>query len=245
MGKYGKWIGAGLGWAFGGPIGAAIGFGVGSLFSGHSSETRERETTYTETKDTRRNDFITALLVLSASIMKADGKVMKSELDFVKTFLKNNFGQATAEEAISILKDLLHKDIPLQDVCIQINANTQHQARLQLLHYMFGIAQADGHVCEAEVNKIEQIATYLNISTSDISSIKAMFYKDVNSAYKVLGIDKTATIAEIKKAYRKMAIEHHPDKLEHLGEDIRKGAEEKFREINTAYEQLKKERQFK
>lgn len=245
MGKYGKWIGAGLGWAFGGPIGAAIGFGVGSLFGSHSSETREKRRTYTETKDTRRNDFITALLVLSASIMKADGKVMKSELDFVKTFLKNNFGQTTAEEATIILKDLLHKDIPLQEVCMQINANTQHQARLQLLHYMFGIAQADGHVCEAEVNRIEQIASYLNISTSDISSIKAMFYKDVNSAYKILGIDKTATVAEIKKAYRKMAIEHHPDKLEHLGEDIRKGAEEKFREINTAYEQLKKERQFK
>jgi DnaJ like chaperone protein len=239
MGKYGKWIGAGLGWAFGGPIGAAIGFGVGSLFS-----TSERKQTYTETKNTGRNDFITALLVLSASVMKADGKIMKSELDFVKTFLKGNFGQDTATEATSILKDLLNKEIPLREVCMQINANTQYQARVQLLHYMFGIAQSDGHICEAEVNKIEEIASYLNVNTSDFASIKAMFYKDINSAYRILGIDNKATVTEIKKAYRKMAIEHHPDKLEHLGEDIRKGAEEKFREINAAYEQLKKERQF-
>lgn len=239
MGKYEKWIGAGLGWAFGGPIGAAIGFGVGSLFS-----TSERKQTYTETKNTGRNDFITALLVLSASVMKADGKIMKSELDFVKTFLKSNFGQDTATEATSILKDLLNKEIPLREVCMQINANTQYQARVQLLHYMFGIAQSDGHTCEAEVNKIEEIASYLNVNTSDFASIKAMFYKDINSAYRILGIDNKATVTEIKKAYRKMAIEHHPDKLEHLGEDIRKGAEEKFREINTAYEQLKKERQF-
>ncbi|MGB5988927.1 MAG: TerB family tellurite resistance protein [Marinifilaceae bacterium] len=239
MGKYEKWIGAGLGWAFGGPIGAAIGFGVGSLFS-----TSERKQTYTETKNTGRNDFITALLVLSASVMKADGKIMKSELDFVKTFLKDNFGQDTATEATSILKDLLYRQVPLKEVCMQINANTQYQARVQLLHYMFGIAQSDGHTCEAEVNKIEEIASYLNINTSDFSSIKAMFYKDINYAYRILGIDNKATVTEIKKAYRKMAIEHHPDKLEHLGEDIRKGAEEKFREINTAYEQLKKERQF-
>jgi DnaJ like chaperone protein len=177
--------------------------------------------------------------------MKADGKIMKSELDYVKKFLFKSFGETTATEAITILKDLLHKDIPLKDVCQQINVNTPYQARLQLLHYMFGIAQADGHVCEAEVKTIEKIAFYLDINSEDISSIKAMFYKDVNSAYKILCIEKTASIDEIKKAYRKKAIEHHPDKVEHLGEDIRKGAEEKFRQINEAYEQLKKERSFK
>lgn len=242
MGKYGKWIGAGLGWAFGGPIGAIIGFGIGSSFDGGSSTTRERQ--QASSVNTGRNDFVTALLVLSAAIMKADGKVMKSELDYVKNFLVKSFGQATASEAIIILKDLLDKDIPLKEVCQQITLNTKYQARLQLLHYMFGIAQADGHVCEAEVKKIEEIAYYLEISTSDITSIKAMFYKDVNSAYLVLSIDKTATNDEIKKAYRKKAIEHHPDKVEHLGEDIRKGAEEKFRKVNEAYEQLKKERAF-
>ena len=242
MGKYGKWIGAGLGWAFGGPIGALIGFAVGANFDGIGTITAER--TRTHTTNTGRNDFITGLLVLMAAVMKADGKVMKSELEYVKKFLAHNFGQSTATGALLILKDLLNKEIPLQDVCSQISANTKYQDRLQLLHYMFEIAKSDGHVNELEVKKIEEIAYFLNISSADISSIKAMFYKDVNSAYIVLGIDNTATVAEIKKAYRKKAIEHHPDKVEHLGEDIRKGAEEKFRQINEAYEQLKREKAF-
>lgn len=242
MGKYGKWIGAGLGWAFGGPIGALIGFAVGANFDGIGTITAER--TRTSSTNTGRNDFITGLLVLMAAVMKADGKVMKSELEFVKTFLTRNFGQTTSTEALLILKDLLNKEIPLQDICYQISTNTQYQDRLQLLHYMFEIAKSDGHVSELEVKKIEEIAYFLSISSADTYSIKAMFYKDVNSAYIVLGIDNTATVAEIKKAYRKKAIEHHPDKVEHLGEDIRKGAEEKFRQINEAYEQLKKEKAF-
>jgi len=244
MGKYGKWIGAGLGWAFGGPIGALIGFAVGRGFDGVDVNTAERARTQTNHRQTSRNDFITALLVLMAAVMKADGKVMKSELDYVKEFLTKNFGQATALEATQILKDILNKDIPLHDVCQQISINTRYEARTQLIHYMFGIAQADGHVCEREVKKIEEIAYLLNINSSDIASIKAMFYKDINSAYKILGVDSNATDAEIKKAYRKKAIEHHPDKVEHLGEDIRKGAEEKFRQVNEAYEQIKKERVF-
>lgn len=244
MGKYGKWIGAGLGWAFGGPIGALIGFAVGANFDGVGTMTAERPRTTTQRPNTGRNDFITGLLVLMAAVMKADGKVMKSELEYVKKFLVQNFGQTTASEAVIILKDLLNKDIPLQQVCQQITANTQYQARMQLLHYMFGIAESDGHVSELEVKTIEKIAYYLNISSTDTASIKAMFYKDINSAYKILGIDHTASVAEIKKAYRKKAVEHHPDKVEHLGEDIRKGAEEKFRQINEAYEQLKKEKAF-
>lgn len=246
MGKYGKWIGVGLGWAFGGPIGALIGFAVGKGFDGIDVDTTHSSRTNNSANRTQtsRNDFITALLVLMAAVMKADGKIMKSELDYVKKFLVKNFGETTATEATKILKDILKKDIPLKEVCRQICMNTQYEARTQLIHYMFGIAQADGHVSELEVKKIEEIALHLNISSSDIASIKAMFYKDIQSAYKVLGLDNSASIAEIKKAYRKKAIEHHPDKVEHLGEDIRKGAEEKFRQVNEAYEQIKKERVF-
>ncbi len=119
-----------------------------------------------------------------------------------------------------------------------------YHARIQLLHFLYGIAQADGYVSGDEVIKIQEIAYFLDISSEDISSIKNMFYKDLDSSYKILGIDQNATIQEIKKAYRKKAIEYHPDKVEHLGEDIRKGAEEKFKKVNEAYEQLKKERAF-
>lgn len=241
MGKYGKWIGAGIGWAItSGPIGALIGLAIGSIFD------KSTDTTYThkETRQDRRNDFITSLLVIAAAVMKADKKILKSELEFVKRFLVNNFGQETATDAILLLRDLLKRDIPLAQVCEQIKMHMDYHARVQLLHFLYGIAQADGHVSEDEVVKIQEIAYYLGISSADIASIKNMFYKDSNSAYKILGIDKNATIEEIKKAYRKKAVEYHPDKVEHLGEDIRKGAEEKFKTLNQAYEQLKKERSF-
>lgn len=241
MGKYGKWIGAGLGWAFGGPIGAVIGLAIGATFDNSPKETPNRQA---NNRDNQRNNFITSLLVIAAAVMKADKKILKSELDFVKKFLITNFGQDTATDATLLLRDLLKKDIPVSQVCNQIKMNMQYHARIQLLHFLYGIAQADGHVSEAEVLKIQEIAYFLDISPEDIASIKNMFYKDVNSAYKILGIDVNASISEIKKAYRKKAVEFHPDKVEHLGEDIRKGAEEKFKNLNEAYEQLKKERSF-
>lgn len=241
MGKYGKWIGAGIGWAFIGPIGALIGLAVGATFDRASENTSQ---TKNESRYNKRNDFITSLLVLAAAVMKADQRILKSELEFVKKFLINNFGQDTATDATLLLRDLLTKNIPVNQICDQIKMYMDYHARVQLLHFLYGIAQADGHVSEDEVIKIQEIAYFLDISSEDISSIKNMFYKDLNSAYKILGINQNATIQEIKKAYRKKAIEYHPDKVEHLGEDIRKGAEEKFKKVNEAYEQLKKERAF-
>ena len=109
---------------------------------------------------------------------------------------------------------------------------------------MFGIAKADGLVTENEVRLIHTIAGYLGISARDFESIKAMFYSSRDNAYKILEIDKTVTVTEIKKAYRKMAKKYHPDKVMHLGKEHQNGAEEKFRQVQEAYEQLQKEHGF-
>lgn len=82
----------------------------------------------------------------------------------------------------------------------------------------------------------------MGIDHSTFLSVKSMYYDDIDSAYRILGVSRTATDEELKKAYRKMAMENHPDKLGHLGEDIRKAAEEKFTQINMAYEKIKKQR---
>lgn len=238
MGKYGKWITGGLGWAIFGPIGGILGFAIGSIFDSAEISTK------VYTGESSRNGFIVSLLVLVSSVMKADGKVFKSELDFVKKYFYDNFGVDAAREAMILLRDILKQQVPLKDVCTQIRDNVDYSSRLQLLHLLFGVAYADGIVSKAEQDVISDISGFLGISSQDFESIKAMFVVNINSYYTILEVEPTSTNEEIKKAYRSMAIKHHPDKVGYLGEDLRKNAEQKFQKINEAYEKIKKERGF-
>lgn len=236
MVKYGKWIGGAIGWAFGGFIGALIGLGVGSLFDTSASSK-------TQIGSGQRNSFLLSLLVLSASIMKADGKVMKSELEYVKDFIRRNFGEDAVKEALDILKGLLAKDINIDEVCSQINRNMPKAQKVQLLHYLCGIAVADDDFGNSEVEVLKNISSRLGIHPKELESILAMFGKGGGEdAYKILELDPSATDEELKKAYRRLAVKHHPDKVASLGEDVRKAAEEKFKAIVAAYEKIKKER---
>lgn len=241
MAKFGKWIGGGLGWAFGGPIGAVIGFTVGSMFDGGKGQAPTGSRTGYSGRTTT-GGYVASLLVLVAAVMKADGKILKSELDYVKKFMVHNFGEASAVEAIKMLKDLLKQTIPVDDVCNQIRQNMNSSARLQLVHFLFGIAQADGHVDENELKLITHICQQMGISTSDYESIQAMFVPNTDSDYTILEIDRNATNDELKKAYRRMAMKFHPDKVIHLGEDFQNAAKEKFQKVSQAYENIKKER---
>jgi len=238
MGKYGKWIAGGLGWAFLGPIGGIIGFALGSLLD----ESSTIKPGYSG--QATRNNFLVSLLVLVSAVMKADGKVMKSELEYVKTYFRRNFGEAAASEALVLLRDILKQKVPLRDVSHQIRDNMDYPSRLQLLHFLFGIAHADRIVSPQEVEVITNIASYLGISNADLNSIKSMFIDSTEAYYKVLEVSPNATNEEIKKAYRNMALKYHPDKVGYLGDDIRKAAEDKFQKVNQAYETIKKERGF-
>jgi len=248
---FGKWIAGALGYAIGGPIGALLGFAFGSVFDDSSLaadeprrvESGRRNSTYEKYRHrTQAGDFAASLLVLSAAVMKADGKLLKSELNYIKDFYQRQFGEQQAAYHMGVLKDLLKKDIPIREVCGQIKYYMEHPARLQLLHFLYGIAQSDGHVHSSEERIIKQISDGLGISLKDYRSIKAMFYKDASSAYKILEVNTRVTEGELKKAYRKMAKKYHPDKLKNLGEAHVKAAEEKFIEVQKAYEQIKKEK---
>lgn len=242
MAKFGKWIGAGLGAFAGGPIGAIIGFTIGSMFDGGQEAVR-RGTRSGYSSRTTTGGYVMSLLVLVAAVMKADGKVLKSELDYVKKFMVHNFGEDSAQEAIKMLRDLLNQTIPVDDVSRQIKANMNYSARLQLVHFLFGIAQADGEVDASERKLIDRICNQMGISSSDFESIQAMFIPNTDSDYKILEIDRSASDADLKKAYRRMAMKYHPDKVSNLGEDVQNAAKEKFQKVNQAYENIKKERQ--
>ncbi|MFN0032052.1 MAG: TerB family tellurite resistance protein [Flavobacteriales bacterium] len=245
---FARFIGGALGWALGGPIGALLGFAVGAMADGGALGKRaegDQQRLQGGRPQTRPGDFSGALLVLSAAVMKADSKLLKSELDFIRDFYKRQFGENTAVQQMGVLKTLLQKEIPVRQVCEQIRHNMEHAMRLQLMYYLFGIAKSDGDVAKSEVDEITRIAGYLGISQADYESIRAMFYKDTVSAYKILEIEKSATDEEVKKAYRKMAVKYHPDKVRELGDAHRKAAEEKFLKVKDAYEGIKKERGMK
>lgn len=241
MAKFGKWITGGLGWAFFGPIGGILGFVVGSLFDGNEQQPRMIGSEYPP-QQTTQGGYIMSLLVLVAAVMKADGKVLKSELDYTKQFFVRSFGTAAAGEAIKILRDLLNQNIPVTEVCQQIRKNMDHPSRLQLVHFLFGIADADGQIHETEHKLIKHIAEQMGISQKDYESIESMFVANTDAAYKILEVEPTATDDELKKAYRRMAVKYHPDKVHYLGEDIQKAAHEKFQKVNEAWEIIKKQR---
>ena len=216
MAKFGKWIGAGLGWTFGGPIGAVIGLGIGWMFD--SAQQTDQSRGYS---NTTTGDFAISMMVLLAAVMKADGKVVRSELDYVKNFLARKFGTDSANEALHMLRDLLKQNIPLQDIATQIGQRLDYHSRLELLHLLYGVALADGNLHSAEIQTINQIAYFMGITAQDQQSIRSMFTASADSAYKILGVDPNTPVEDIKKAYRKLAVEYHPDKVGYLGEEFR------------------------
>lgn len=249
MSKYGAWIGGAIGWALGGPIGGILGFTFGKMFSDNTLSV-EGTSAYNRAQarprsSTRPGDFSLALLVLSAAVMKADDRVLKSELDFVRDFLRENFGERQSEQLTLMLRDVLKQPINTREVAEQIRRNMDVAKRRLLIQYLYGIAKSDGQIHTNEVQVIRQIARWMAISAGDLASIEELFQAGAPDPYKVLEIASNATDAEVKKAYRKLAVKFHPDKVLDLGEAHRKQARERFDAIQAAYEQIKSDRGFK
>ena len=261
----GKWIGGIVGFITAGPLGALAGIILGSLFEGESMHTGGSftRTTYGESQpnqnpDTgQRNSFLFSLLVLASYIIKADNKIMHSEMEYVRRFLRNNFGEIAVKEGEDILLRLFEQrkrmDLEnpfafkqtIQECGTQIAYNTSYEERLQLLAFLAEIAKSDGNVCQQEIEALKEIAASMHLSEKEVDSMLNLKGNTLEDAYKVLEIEPSATDDEVRTAYRKMAIKHHPDKVASLGEDIRKAANEKLQRINDAKERIYKSRGMK
>lgn len=263
MAKFGKWIGGFLGFIItGSPLGAFAGYALGSLFDSENTPDFDNNNNYSRQQYTnqhndsyegQRNAFRFSLLVLASYIIKADGKVMHSEMNFVRQWLRTNFGEAAVTDGEQVLHKLFEqqKNIGIAEYrsavlssCRQISQHMSYEQRLQLLNFLVMIAQADGVVVNAEVSALRECAAYMGLSEADLDSMLNLRDAGTNldAAYKVLGVLPTATDREVKAAYRKLALQHHPDKVSALGEDVRKAAEKKFQEINAAKETIWKAR---
>ena len=225
----GKWVGISAGWFFGGPIGAIIGYYIGkNFFNG---------------KNDNEKAYEISLLILASLVIKADGKVRKEELNYVKEFFARTFGQAKSKRYFEIFNTLNKQSLSskLRGICLQLTNSINHASRLQIIHFLFGLASSDNEIHQSEINLINKIATYLNVSPQDFHSILAMFIKSggsIEKYYTILEVEKSASIDEIKKSYRKLVMKYHPDKLQGVSEDIVKLANEKFLSIQDAYEKV-------
>lgn len=294
-----KWIGGLLGWVSGGPIGALLGYFLGSAVEkfidaarqlpgdgsgtggygtggygsgtggssrggygggagtggyggytgrpgGYQQQTGGYRTStggrgYSTTE--QRNSFFVSLMVLSSAVIKADGQVSQSELSCVREFIRRNFGDSAVNEAMTMLDGFNRQQVNIYSVGPQIADNMNYSQRLQLFHYLVQIATADGNFSKSEKSVLEAIGAVIRLNNSDINSVIAMFYRENDeSAYAVLGISPNATDEEVKTAYRRMAMKNHPDKVSTLGPEVQKAAEEKFRQIQDAYETIKRQR---
>ena len=223
-----------------GPIGGILGY----YFASRVERLAEASVAYGEDQtwnQGQRNSFLMSLLVLSASVIKADGKTTSQELSTLRSFFASNFGAQAGNEAEEIVRELLTKDYNLYEVCCQIRSCMDYSQRLQLYHYLVALGASDG-LHQGEIDVLEAIATYIGLSKAEVDSILAQFRPSNDSNYRILEIEPNATDEEVKKAYRKMAIKYHPDKVSTLGEDVQKAAEEKFKAISQAYEAICRER---
>ncbi len=234
-------FGGGLGWSLGGPIGAILGVAFANRIH-DLVEAEKPGVNYSRTQQPSLSDFHIALLVLAARVIKADGKVDQKELDFTRVQFVSIFGKERANESFSIFRKIVDQQIPLIKVCNQINSFTNHGTRLQLIHFLFKLGLADGHLHQNEVEEIRRIARNLRINPYDFESIKAMFAKesDAGWAYKVLEINENASEAEVKKAYRKMALKYHPDRIVDAGAEAQTASKETFLNVQKAYEHIQK-----
>ncbi|MCO5260909.1 MAG: TerB family tellurite resistance protein [Crocinitomicaceae bacterium] len=239
-------------------FGSLFGFFVGSYIDNlqrakrgqQNGESQYRGRSAEEIRDyfqqrASRSDVPTILMALSAAVMKADGKVLKVELDYVKAFFRQQFGDQFNTQHLQSLRNYLDSDILLNQICSDVRLHLRPESRIQLIHYLFGIANVDGNVSQSELQVIADIAYKMGIPQVDFDSVKNMFFRDANSDYKILGITENASDDEVKKAYRQMAIKFHPDKVAQMGEEFQKGAKEKFQKIQEAYENIKKNRGMK
>ncbi|MCL2245813.1 MAG: DnaJ domain-containing protein [Lentimicrobiaceae bacterium] len=253
-------IGAILGWIISKSFwGGLLGFILGGFLD---SATKAR--VYVHRRSTSRDDFIKTLLIFTSAVVKSDnGKIVRSELDFVKSYLLRILGTEKTQEALLILRDMLDKDFDIGSVAQQFGKKSSIHEKLTMLQFLFGLAATDGVLAPAEMETIRFISSEMGISNHDFESLKAMFFGwqgnmgggsysssssnyrptyNIENDYRILEIDSSASEEEIKKAYRKQAMKHHPDKVNHLGDEIRKAAEERFAKLNESYERIKKAR---
>lgn len=243
----GKIIGILVGGAVAGFIGVLVGFLLGAMLDKlhqDGGQLWQRRNAPATIEDTDPNDFIIGSILLAGAVVKSDGSVEDLELSYVRAFLIEQFGTAQMDDYWAILESVLEGDFDLKSTTQQIRKTTSYETRLQLIYFLFGIANADYTIDDAEIAMIKVISLHLGVDAQEFNSIKAMFYKAMDAYYTILEVKPSASDEAVKRAYKEMSKKYHPDKLEHLGEGVKRAAQDKFLRVQKAYENIRLERGF-
>ena len=189
--------------------------------------------------------FMELLVHILILVAKSDGKISPSELDAIRGFFRTNL-QMSEQKMIwvnDLIKHSTQSNYSLQECCIEFLNRFNYESRMILLQLVYRVVMADGVVAQSEQTIIDQIVSFLQIRASDHERIRSFFKPQQTAAdhYAVLGVSRDASKADIKKAYRQACKEHHPDKVHHLGPELKKVAEEKLSKINVSYDVLMKQ----
>lgn len=253
----GKWIGGFLGLLQGGPLGALAGFALGAMMDAMMSGGGEAAPDVVDPQrqaEGERNGFLFALMVLAAHVMHADGRVMHSEMEHTRRFLRLQFSPQAESEGEAILLRLLQEkkrmgeaqwQVRMQDVCRQLAGVMPREQRLQLVSLLCSLAQADGHVHPAEREALAAICAGLELEAGTADQLLGLGGASLDDAYQALGLTPQATDDEVRRAYKRMALEHHPDRVASLGEDVRAAAQRKFQALAEAKDRIYKARGMK
>ncbi len=243
---FGKIMGGSVGFMLGGPIGALIGVSLGHALIDDKTRAGYAEQGRLTGQEQRQAVFFTAIFAMLGKMAKADGRVCEHEIGVVRTFMRDKLrlDPVTQKFAMGVFNEAKDNNTPFEDYARQFGQVFQREPQLRTMFFemLFSVALADGVLHPAEEKILRSAPSLLGLQSNAYEMVKRQFVSDLSHYYAVLGLENGADASAVKKAYRKLVSEYHPDKVVSKGlpEDFIKFAEEKFREINEAYEAIQK-----
>jgi len=191
-------------------------------------------------------DFQSYLVILCAAVIKVDKKASRYEFEYIRKEMQKVFKTKLTHHHFALIKEFFYKKIPLSRICVRVSAKTNYAVKLQIIHFLYGLALSDTIFLVSEYNVINFIGRLLDISNKDMQSVHAHYFnpdlsgKKSNHYYDILGVSESVNYEELNKSYRDMAKKHHPDKVSHLGKEFQEAAKIQFQKISDAYQNIKK-----
>ncbi|CAG37666.1 TerB family tellurite resistance protein [Desulfotalea psychrophila] len=225
-----------------------------AILWGFSFWMRRKIVDYEQSQTESHNRFVWLLTHILVHIAKIDGVLTKEEVLTIQRFFQDSlrYNQTQMRWVKELIKEASSSNNSLESLLQEFKTSFAYEPRLILLELVYQVMYSNSHVPDNELQIARNIAKYLDISDYDQRTMEAKYrYQSQHPTgggggnqeaqfRTVLGVDAGAEFETIRKAYRKLSMQYHPDKVAHLGEEFKKVAEEKMKEINAAYDYFKK-----